>query len=117
MINGLPSKIEQGADGLYYVVVGGERYAPGKFSWKGAFKSQVTMERASAPKGTGWRRFDVRIGNTIIQRVDYQDNVLAKNVRHALIAEGASEDISVYRNNAANTAYDDVARVTHPEEL
>ena len=64
------------------------------------------------------RRFDVMIGKRLVEQVYYSSDMSALDVRRSLIEhDGMSNQISVYRNNASNTAYDSVARFTHPEEL
>lgn len=64
------------------------------------------------------RRFDVKIGKRLIEQVYFASDMSALDVRRSLIErDGMSNQISVYRNNESCTAYDSVARLTHPEEL
>ena len=64
------------------------------------------------------RRFDVYLGASLVNYVFFDENMSAREVRRSLIDhDGNSEQISVYRVDAKRPAYDDMARVTHPEEL
>lgn len=62
--------------------------------------------------------FDVRIGSQLIDIVYGVPSLTAREMRNDLINhDGYPGSISVYRNTANRRAYDDIARVTHPEEL
>ncbi len=64
------------------------------------------------------RRFDVYIGPRRINEVYFDEDMTAAEVRRSLINhDGLPSTISVYRNNERCTAYDSVARASHPEEL
>lgn len=63
------------------------------------------------------RKFDVRIGSKLVEQVFYLDDMTAKEVRKSLINhDGMPANISVYKNSKNGRAYEDVARVSHPEE-
>lgn len=64
------------------------------------------------------RAFDVYLGDLCIDTVFWDEETPAKEVRTSLINHDCyPAAISVYRRHPGRYAYDDVARVTHPEEL
>jgi len=64
------------------------------------------------------RRFEVRIGHLLWDVVYFDDDLSAREVRRTLIEhDGKSPSISVYRLNERRTAFDDMARASHPEEI
>jgi hypothetical protein len=64
------------------------------------------------------RRFEVYIGKRHIDTVHADEDIRAADLRRSLINhDGLPSTISVYRCNDRNTAFDDVARFSHPDEL
>ena len=64
------------------------------------------------------RRFEVYIGKSHLDTVYADEDIRAADLRRSLInRDGLSSTISVYRCNERNTAFDDVARYSHPDEL
>lgn len=68
-------------------------------------------------KHTAHRKFEVYIRDRRVNIVFWSDGVSAREVRRALIDhDGMPASISVYRLHQQRYAYDDCARVSHPEE-
>jgi hypothetical protein len=64
------------------------------------------------------RKFDVRIGNLLVNVVRFDANMTAREVLNALIEhDGMSPNISVYKSDERGVAYEDCARASHPEEI
>lgn len=63
------------------------------------------------------RKFEVYIGSRKIDIIWSDGDLMAADVRRSLINhDGYPPTISVYRNNADQSAFDSVARVSHPDE-
>lgn len=64
------------------------------------------------------QRYDVFIGDRLVEQVYHVAGTPAKDVRRGLIDhDGMPDNISVYRMAESRFAYDSVARATHPEEI